>query len=57
MFMKGIGQNLTRKILSWITLIWIGPANLLNLNEKNVDLTTNSFFNAINSLLNKYAPF
>ena len=57
MFMKGIGQNLPRKILSWITLIWIGPANLLNLNEKNVYLTANSFLNAINSLLNKYAPF
>ena len=55
--MKGIGQNLPRKILSWITLIWIGPANLLNLNEKNVYLTANSFLNAINSLLNKYAPF
>ena len=32
-------------------------SNLLNLNEKNVDLSTNNFLNVINSLLNKYAPF
>ena len=32
-------------------------SNLLKLNEKNVDLTTNNFLNAMNSLLNKYATF
>ena len=32
-------------------------SNLLNLNEKNVDLSTNIFLNAMNSLLNEYAPF
>ena len=31
--------------------------DLLNLNEKNVDLSTNNFLNAMNSLLNKDAPF
>ena len=30
-------------------------SNPLNLNEKNVDLSTNNFLNAMNSLLNKYA--
>ena len=35
----------------------IDLSNLLNLNEKNVDLTTNNFLNAMNSLLNKYASF
>ena len=32
-------------------------SNLLNLNEKNIDLLTNDFLNALNSLLNKYTPF
>ena len=32
-------------------------SNLLNLNERNVDLTANNFLNAMNSLLNKYARF
>ena len=32
-------------------------SNLLKLNEENVDLSTNNFLNAMNSLLNKYAPF
>ena len=35
----------------------IDLSNLLNLNEKNVDLSTNNFLNAMNSLLNEYAPF
>ena len=41
-------------ILDYFDIDW---SNLLNLNEKNVDLTTNNFLNAMNSLLNKYAPF
>ena len=32
-------------------------SNLLNLNEGNVDLTTKNFLNAMNLLLNNYAPF
>ena len=32
-------------------------SNLLNLNEKNIDLATNNFLNAMDSLLNKYATF
>ena len=39
-------------ILDYFDIDW---SNLLNLNEKNVDLTTNNFLNAMNSLLNKYA--
>ena len=56
MFLKETGQNLTRKIfiLDYFDIDW---SNLLNLNEKNVDLTANNFLNAINSLLNKYVPF
>ena len=34
----------------------IDCSNLLNINQKNVDLTTFNFLNAINSLLNKNAP-
>ena len=41
-------------ILDYFDIDW---SNLLNLNEKNVDLTTNNFLNAMNSLLNKYASF
>ena len=41
-------------ILDYFDTYW---SNLLNLNEKNVDLSTNNFLNAMNSLLNKYAPF
>ena len=35
----------------------IGWSNLLNPNEKTVDLTTSNFHNAMNYLPNKYAPF
>ena len=41
-------------ILDYLDTDW---SNLLNLNEKNVDLSINNFLNAMNSLLNKYAPF
>ena len=41
-------------ILDYFDTDW---SNLLNLNEKNVDLSRNNFLNAMNSLLNKYAPF
>ena len=41
-------------ILDYFDIDW---SNLLNLNEKNVDLTTNNFLNVMNSLLNRYAPF
>ena len=41
-------------ILDYFYTNW---SNLLNLNEKNVDLSTNNFFSAMNSLLNKCAPF
>ena len=41
-------------ILDYFDIDW---SNLLNLNEKNVDLSTNNFLSATNSLLNKYAPF
>ena len=41
-------------ILDYFDTDW---SNLLNLNEKSVDLSTNNFLNAMNSLLNKYAPF
>ena len=41
-------------ILDYFDIDW---SNLLNLNEKNVDVTTNNFLNAMNSLRNKYAPF
>ena len=34
----------------------IDCSNLLNLNEKNIDLSTNNFLNAMNSLLTKNAP-
>ena len=56
MFLKETGQNLTRKIfiLDYFDIDW---SNLLNLNEKNVDLSTNNFLKDMNSLLNKYAPF
>ena len=40
--------------MDYFDLVW---SNLLKLNEKNVDLTTNNFLNAMNSLLNKYATF
>ena len=40
--------------LDYVDIDW---SNLLNLNEKNVDLSTNNFLNAMNSLLNKCAPF
>ena len=56
MFLKRTGQNLTKKILSWIILIQIGPI-FRTLMKKNVDLTTINFLNAMNSLLDKYAPF
>ena len=50
------GQNLTRKIfiLDYFDIDW---SNLVNLNKKNVNLTTINFLNAMNSLLNKYTPF
>ena len=38
-------------ILDYFDIDW---PNLLNLNEKNIDLSTNNFLNAMNSLLNKY---
>ena len=41
-------------IFNYVDIDW---SKLLNLNEKNVDLTTNNFLSAMNSLLNKYAPF
>ena len=41
-------------ILDYFDIDW---SNLLNLNEENVDLSTNNFVNAMNSLLKKYAPF
>ena len=41
-------------ILDYFEIDW---SNLLNLNDKNVDLLTNNSLNAINSLHNKYAPF
>ena len=41
-------------ILDYFDIDW---SNLLNLNEKNIDLSTNNFLNAMNSLLNKYARF
>ena len=41
-------------ILDYFDIDW---SNLLKLNEKNVDLSTNIFLNDINSLLNKYALF
>ena len=41
-------------ILDYFDIDWSNP---LNQNEKNVDLSTNNFLNAMNSLLNKYAPF
>ena len=41
-------------ILDYFDIDWF---DLLNLNEKNVDLSTNNFLNAMNSLLNKDAPF
>ena len=41
-------------ILKYFDIDW---SNLLNLNEKNVDLSTNNFLNAMSSLLDKYAPF
>ena len=39
-------------ILNYFAIDW---SKLLNLDEKNVDLTTNNFLNAMNSLLSKYA--
>ena len=41
-------------ILHYFDIDW---SNLLKLNEKNVDLTTINFLNAMNSALDKYAPF
>ena len=41
-------------ILDYFDIDW---SNVLSLNEKNVDITTNNFLNAMNSLLNKYARF
>ena len=41
-------------MLDYFDTDWL---NLLNLNEKNVDLSTNDFLNAMNSLLNKHVPF
>ena len=41
-------------ILDYFDTDW---SNLSNLNEKNVDLSSNNFLNARNSLLNKYTPF
>ena len=41
-------------ILDYFDIDW---SSLLNLNEKNVDQTTISLCNDMNSLLNKYAPF
>ena len=43
--------------MSWNTFSPILLELVLNLNEKKVDLTTISFVNAMNSLLNKYTPF
>ena len=41
-------------ILDYFDIDW---CNLLNLNEKNVDSAAINFLNAMNSLLNKFAPF
>ena len=41
-------------ILDYFDIDW---SNLLNLNGRDVDLTTINFINAMNSLLDKYAPF
>ena len=41
-------------ILYYFDIDW---SKLLNLNEKNIDLTTDNFLNAVSSLLNKYAHF
>ena len=41
-------------ILKFFDIDW---SNLLNLNEKNVDLTTINFLNTMNSFLGKYVPF
>ena len=41
-------------ILDYFDTDW---SDILNLNEKNVDLTTINFLNAMNSLLDKYASF
>ena len=41
-------------ILDYFDIDW---SNFLKLNQKNVDLATINFLNAMNSLLDKYAPF
>ena len=55
MFLKGTGQILTRKILCWTTQSISNWPNILKLDEKNVNLATNSFLDTVNSVLNKYA--
>ena len=41
-------------ILDYFDIDW---SNLLNMNQKNGELTINDFLNAMNSFLKKYAPF
>ena len=47
-------NDLENFVLDYFDIDW---SNLLNMNEKFFDLTTNNFLNAMNSLPNKYAPF
>ena len=56
MLLKGTGQIFDQEnfILEYFEIGW---SNLLNLNEKKIDLTIINFLNAMNSLLDKYAPF
>ena len=55
MFLKGTGQILTKKIfvLDHFDIDW---PNILKLEEENVNSATSNFLDAINSVLNKYAP-
>ena len=41
-------------VLNYFDIDW---SNILKLNEKNNNSATNNFFDTINSVLNKYAPF
>ena len=56
MLLKGTGQIFDQEnfILEYFEIGW---SNLLNLNEKKFDLTIINFLIAMNSLLDKYAPF